>query len=197
MHNSLLNHIISHLSLNPNTRESIAVIKSNKNYIFFSYVFLATAVILLIGQAHGAGLCDKSPYKQVCASIVYNRTDPRQASVAAVHKLVYQSKVAKVVAQRQNKSTEIDYCISKFDSSIGFLKISLKAMSGGDYRNLRTYIIQARVAYNGCDSEFRTSGKPNPIAKSTKFLEDMTYVGAYLATLIIKWKRACDLCASK
>ena len=107
MHNSLLNHIISHLSLNPNTRESIAVIKSNKNYTFFSYVFLATAVILLIGQAHGAGLCDKSPYKQVCASIVYNRTDPRQASVAAVHKLVYQSKVAKVVAQRQNKSKKL------------------------------------------------------------------------------------------
>ncbi|KAL0009388.1 hypothetical protein SO802_010890 [Lithocarpus litseifolius] len=142
------------------------------------------AVILLIGQAHGAGLCDNSPNKQICYSIVYNRTDPREASIAAVHKLVYQSKVAKVVAKRQNKSTEIDYCISKFDSSIVYLKYSLNAMSVGDYRNLRTYIIQARIAYNGCDSEFRTSGKPNPIAKSTKFLEDMTYVGAYLATLI-------------
>ncbi|KAL0005047.1 hypothetical protein SO802_012608 [Lithocarpus litseifolius] len=155
-----------------------------KDYTFFSYVFLATAVILLIGQAHGAGLCDNSPNKQICYSIVYNRTDPREASIAAVHKLVYQSKVAKVVAKTQNKSTEIDYCISKFDSSIVYLKYSLNAMSIGDYRTLRTYIIQARIAYNGCDSEFRTAGKPNPIAKSTKFLEDMTYVGAYLATLI-------------
>ena len=56
-----------------------------KDYTFFSYAFLATAVILLIGQIHGAGLCDNSPFKQICASIVYNRTDPRQASVAAVH----------------------------------------------------------------------------------------------------------------
>ena len=191
MHNSLLNHIISHLSLNPNTRESIAVIKSNKNYTFFSYVFLATAVILLIGQAHGAGLCDKSPYKQVCASIVYNRTDPRQASVAAVHKLVYQSKVAKVVAQRQNKSKKLIIAYRNLTVPLASSKFPWKSC------RVVTYIIQARVAYNGCDSEFRTSGKPNPIAKSTKFLEDMTYVGAYLATLIIKWKRACDLCASK
>ena len=155
-----------------------------KDYTFFSYAFLATAVILLIGQIHGAGLCDNSPFKQICASIVYNRTDPREASIAAVHKLVYQSKVAKVVAQRQNKSTEIDYCISKFDLSIIFLKNSLTNLTAGDYRKHRTSIIQAQVAYNGCDAEFRTSGKPNPIAKSTKFLEDMTYVGAYLATLI-------------
>ncbi|XP_075644961.1 uncharacterized protein LOC142615947 [Castanea sativa] len=155
-----------------------------KDYTFFLYVFLATAVILLIGQAHGAGLCDDSPNKQICYSIVYNRTDPREASIAAVNKLVYQSKVAKVVAQRQKKSTEIDYCISKFDLAIGFLKYSLSAMSKGDYRTLRTYIIQARIAYNGCDAEFQTAGKPNPIAKSIKFLVDMTFVGAYLATLI-------------
>nr|XP_023904631.1 uncharacterized protein LOC112016317 [Quercus suber] len=155
-----------------------------KDYTFFSYVFLATAVFILIGQAHGASLCDNSPYKKICASIVYNRTDPRQASIAAVHKLVFQSKVAKVVAQRQNRTTEINYCIAKFDLAIGFLKKSLEFMKAGDFHNLRTYIIQARVAYGGCDSEFRTSGKPNPIAKSTQFLQDMTYVGAYLATLI-------------
>ncbi|KAL4597984.1 hypothetical protein ACB092_11G027900 [Castanea dentata] len=155
-----------------------------KDYTFFSCVFLATAVILLIGQAHGAGLCDESPNQQICHSIVYNRTDPREASIAAVHKLVYQSKVAKVVAQRQNKSTEIDDCKSKFDSSVGYLKYSLYAMSVGDYRTLRSYIIQARIAYMGCERGFRIAGKPNPIAKTTKFLVDMTYVGAYLATLI-------------
>ena len=77
-----------------------------------------TAVILLAGHTHGAGLCNNSPNKQVCYSIVYQRTDPHEATVAAVHKLVDQTKVAKVVAQRQTNSSEIAKCITLFDGAI-------------------------------------------------------------------------------
>ena len=71
-----------------------------KDYTFFSYVFLKTTVILLAGHAHGAGLCDNAPNKQVCNSIVYTETDPHDVVVAAIHQKIYQNKVSKVVAKK-------------------------------------------------------------------------------------------------
>ncbi|XP_075644999.1 uncharacterized protein LOC142615987 [Castanea sativa] len=147
-----------------------------KDYTFFSYVFLATAIILFTGHAHGAGLCDNSPNKQVCYSIVYTRTDPRDASVAACHKLVYETKVAKVVAQRQAKSFEIDTCIQYFDGAIFDVKLALIGFSNGNYVTLKTYINSTREYYDNCDDAFENYGKTNPIAKSTKHLKDIASV---------------------
>ena len=163
-----------------------------KDYSFLSYVFLATAVILLAGHAHGAGLCDNSPNKQVCHSIVYKRTDPGEASVAAVHKLVNQTKVAKVVAQRQNKSAEITECITLFDGAILNTRDILAKLDAGNYTEANSFFISAENKFLGCDEWFSDAGKTNPIAKSTKLLIDMAKVGAYLTTLI-KWKRFCEL----
>ena len=167
-----------------------------KGYTFFSYVFLATAVILLNGHAHGAGLCDNSPNKQVCNSIVYNRTNPRDAAVAACHKLVYETKVAKKVAQEQPKSTEIDNCIRDFDGAITITKRALESLNKSDYTGLTNYMNATQVNYQACDGGFQGSGKTNPIAKSTKHLEDLASVGVYLASLV-KWKRACELYVSE
>ena len=155
-----------------------------KGYTFFSYVFLATAVILLTGHAHGAGLCDNSPNKQVCNSIVYNRTNPRDAAVAACHKLVYETKVAKKVAQEQPKSTEIDNCIRDFDGAITITKRALESLNKSDYAGLTNYMSATQVNYQACDGGFQGSGKTNPIAKSTKHLEDLASVGVYLASLV-------------
>ncbi|KAL0009251.1 hypothetical protein SO802_010753 [Lithocarpus litseifolius] len=155
-----------------------------KDYTFFSYVFLETIVILLTSHAHGAGLCDNSPNKQVCDSIVYTRTDPHDAVVAACHKLVYETKVAKVVAQSQPNSTEIYNCITKFDGSIVFAKYALNSLNVSQPLSSNAYLIAARANYKLCDEGFQNSGKTNPIAKSTKHLQDMASVGAYLATLI-------------
>ncbi|XP_023926389.1 uncharacterized protein LOC112037804 [Quercus suber] len=155
-----------------------------KDYTFFSYVFLATAVILLTGHAHGAGLCDKSPNKQVCDSIVYTRTNARDAVVAACHKLVSETKVAKAVAKNQSKSTEIDNCIRDFDGAISISKRALESLNANDYTGLRNYISATLTNYQACDGGFQGSGKTNPIAKSTKHLEDIASVGAYLATLV-------------
>ncbi|XP_075645032.1 uncharacterized protein LOC142616023 [Castanea sativa] len=154
-----------------------------KDYTFFSYVFLATAVILLTGHANGAGLCDNSPNKEVCYSIVYTRTNPHDAVVAACHKLVSETKVARKVAQSQPTSTEIYNCISNFDGSIGFAKAALKSLNDGQPLSSNAYLIAARANYKLCDEGFQNSGKTNPIAKSTKHLQDMATVGAYLATL--------------
>ena len=163
-----------------------------KDYSFLSYVFLATAVILLAGHAHGAGLCDNSPNKLVCNSIVYKRTNPREASVAAVHKLVNQTKVAKVVAQRQTNSSEITKCITLFDGAILNTRDILAKLDAGNYTEANSFFISAKNKYLGCNEWFSMAGKTNPIAKSTKLLIDMADVGAYLTTLI-KWKRSFEL----
>ncbi|XP_075645029.1 uncharacterized protein LOC142616020 [Castanea sativa] len=156
-----------------------------KDYTFFSYVFLVTAIILLTGHAHGAGLCDNSPNKEVCYSIVYNRTNPRDAVVAACNKLVSETKVAKVVAQSQPNSTEIYDCILIFGESIFYTKDALQSLGNNEPVFLsRNYLLSAQANYKLCDDGFRNSGKTNPIAKSTKNLQDMAYVGAYLTTLI-------------
>ena len=154
-----------------------------------------TAVILLAGHAYGAGLCDNSPNKQVCHSIVYKRTDPGEASVAAVHKLVNQTKVAKVVAQRQTNSSEIAKCITLFDGTIINTKDILAKLDTGDYSNAKSFFTSTENKYLGCDEWCSYVGKTNPIAKSTKHLEDIANVGAYLATLI-KWKKSCELYVS-
>ena len=167
-----------------------------KDYTFLSYVFLAIAVILHTGNSHCAGLCDNSPNKQVCNSIVYNRTNPRDAMVAACNKLISETKVAKRVALGQPKSTEIDNCITYFDGAIKISKRALESLNANDYTGLKNYISATQTNYEACDGRFQSSGKTNPIAKSTKHLEDMASVGAYLATLV-KWKRACELYVSE
>ncbi|KAL0009252.1 hypothetical protein SO802_010754 [Lithocarpus litseifolius] len=154
-----------------------------KDYTFFSYVLLATAVILFTGHAHGTGLCDNYHNKQVCDSIVYNRTNPRDAMVAACHKLIYETKVAKVVAQRQANSTEIDNCITDFDGAIAITKRALESLKANDYAGLRNYINATQINYQACDEGFQSSAKTNPIAKSTKHLEDMASVELFLVPL--------------
>nr|POE58841.1 hypothetical protein CFP56_01626 [Quercus suber] len=135
-----------------------------------STIHKATAVILLAGPAHGAGLCDKAPNKAVCNSIVYNRTDPREAVVAFIHKLVNQTKVGKVVAQKQAKSYEIVKCITEFDRSIEFAKGALKGLDNGDLATLKNYITAAQNNYLVCVEAFRANGKTNPIAKTNFIL---------------------------
>ncbi|KAL0000270.1 hypothetical protein SO802_019872 [Lithocarpus litseifolius] len=147
-----------------------------KNYTFFFYVFLATVVILFTGHAHGAGLCDNSPNKQVCYSIVYTRTDPRDASVAACHKLIYEIKVATVVARRQARSIEIDLCINDFDSAIVIAKVALNNLKTGNYEILRTYLNGTQVYYDHCDNTYNNYGKTNPLAKSTRHLKGIASV---------------------
>ena len=153
-----------------------------KDCTFFSYVLLATAVILLAGHTYGAGLCDNAPNKQVCDSIVYQRTDPREAVVAGIHKMVYQSKVAKAVAQNQTKSTKIDACIKEFEAGIDNGKRALEALAASKYISVRTSIIAAWTNCVVCDKGF--GGDPNPIAKSTKLVEDIAAAGIYLTNLI-------------
>ncbi|XP_023874511.1 uncharacterized protein LOC111987048 [Quercus suber] len=155
-----------------------------KDYTFFSYVFLATTVILLTFHAHGAGLCDKSPNKQVCHSIVYTRTDPREAAVAACHKLVSETKVANVLAKQQPNSAEISKCITNFNGAIGYAKGALTALNANQPLSSNVYLTAAQNNYMSCDDGFKNSGKTNPIAKSTKLLQDMASVGAYLSTLV-------------
>ncbi|KAL4598515.1 hypothetical protein ACB092_11G064500 [Castanea dentata] len=157
-----------------------------KDYTFLSYVLLATAVILFTGHTHGAGLCDNSPNEQVCYSIVHNQTDPRDATVAACHKLIDETKVATVVAQRQAKSLEIDMCITEFITVIYNVNHALNGLEAGNYLILRAYINSTQSNCDNCDKLFENYGKTNPIAKSTKHLKDIAKVGVYLANFLIK-----------
>ncbi|KAK4589632.1 hypothetical protein RGQ29_020276 [Quercus rubra] len=155
-----------------------------KDNTSFSYVFLATTVIHFAGHAHGAGLCDNAPNKQVCNSIVGNRTNPRDAVIADIHKAVYQNKVARAVARKQAESTEINTCIKIFASCIYYNKLALRYLNDGN-RNVARDLIGGNIdSYQKCDDLFKNSGKNNPIAKSTKLLKDMASSGVYLANLI-------------
>ena len=155
-----------------------------KDYTFFSYVFPAIAVILLTGHAHGQGLCDNSNYKVVCESIVVYRTDPKNASIAACHKLIFETKNVRVAAQTPPVSAEFEICIAAFNGAIANTKIALQGLLDGDYATLRTYLIAAKTNYLGCNDAFQNSGQTNPIAKSTKLLLDIASVGVDLAALI-------------
>uniref|UniRef100_A0A7N2LNS1 Pectinesterase inhibitor domain-containing protein n=1 Tax=Quercus lobata TaxID=97700 RepID=A0A7N2LNS1_QUELO len=155
-----------------------------KDNTFFSYVFLATTVILFAGHAHGANLCDNAPNKQVCNSIVGSRTNPRDAVVADLHKMVYQNKAARAEAKKQAESTEINICINIFESCIYYNKLALSYLNDGN-RNVARDLIGGNIdSYQKCDDTFKNSGMNNPVAKSTKLLKDMASTGVYLANLI-------------
>ena len=165
MYKSLLNHIISRLSLDPNNRESLVVIKSNKNHGFQGpHLFLLS---LFSDSRHP-------------------RHWPRSASVAACHKLIYETKVAKVVAQRQKRSLELDICIFDFDLAINVTKGALYGFEIGNYNFMRAQINGTQVDYQNCDNVYESYGKTNPLAKSTKHLKELASVGGYLASLIKK-----------
>nr|POE58845.1 hypothetical protein CFP56_01630 [Quercus suber] len=155
-----------------------------KDYTFFSYVFSAIAVILLTGHAHGQGLCDNSTYKVVCESIVVDRTDPKDASIAACHKLIFETKNVRVAAQTPPVTPQFENCIAAFTGAISNTKIALQGLQAGDYATLRIYLLAAKTNYLGCDDGFQNSGQTNPIAKSTKLLMDIASVGVDLAALI-------------
>ena len=155
-----------------------------KDYTFFSDVILATAIILLAGHVHSASLWDNAPNKQVCNSIVYTRTDPRDAVVVAINKMIYQNKVAKVVAKKQTESPEIERCIRLFEGAISRAKLALVYLNFGNKNVARDYINGTIDNYQICDDEFKDHRKTNPIAKSTKLLKDIASAGVYLARLI-------------
>ena len=155
-----------------------------KDYSFYFFVFSAIAVILLTGHAHGQGLCDNSPYKIVCESIVAYRTDPKNSSIAACQKLIFETKNARVAASTPPVSEEFEICIAAYNGAIANTKIALQGVQNGDYPTLRTYLLAAKTNYLGCDDAFSNAGQTNPIAKTTKLLLDMASVGIDLAALI-------------
>ncbi|XP_075645227.1 uncharacterized protein LOC142616229 [Castanea sativa] len=154
-----------------------------KDYIFFSYVFLATAVNLLAGPAY-ARLCDNARNKQVCEAIVHDRTDPRDGVVASMHKLVYETKAGKAVAKKFDKSLGIVQCIQEFDRAIEDAKGALKALSNNDLSSLKNFTNSAQHNFDICNKGFQGYGETNPIPKTTKLLDDIASVGLYLANLI-------------
>ncbi|XP_023880300.2 uncharacterized protein LOC136069875 [Quercus suber] len=154
-----------------------------KDYTFLSYVFLATTVILFAGPAH-AGLCDNAPNKQVCESIVYHRTDPRDGVLASMHKLVSQTRDGKVVAQKYDKSLGAVQCINEFNGAIEDAKGALKDLSNNDLSTLKNDITAAKNHFDKCNKGFQGYGETNPFPKTTKLLEDIASVGLYLANLI-------------
>ncbi|KAL0009309.1 hypothetical protein SO802_010811 [Lithocarpus litseifolius] len=82
------------------------------------------------------------------SKIVNNRTDPHDALVSSIHKLIYESKLATKLAHQQGKSHEMDVCIAKFEDSIDSLKKSLKSLEDRDLPGLNVNLLAAMNDYN-------------------------------------------------
>lgn len=164
-----------------------------KQYTFFSLVFLATATILLANHAHGRvltdDLCKNAQNKPLCSQIVNNVTDPHDALVSAIHKLVYESKMAAKLAHQQGKSHEMDVCIAKFEDSIDSLKKSLKSLKDRDLPGLNVNLVAAMNDYVACDDAFSESKVINPVDKIDAFLCEMA-VNCIFLSGFIHWRRA-------
>ena len=159
-----------------------------KHYTFFSLVILATASILLAGHAHGRvltdDLCKNAQNKPLCRKIVNNRTDPHDALVSSIHKLIYESKAATKLAHQQGESREMDVCIAKFEDSIDILKKSLKSLEDRDLPGLNVNLLAAMNGYVACDDAFSESKVINPIDKIDAFLCEMAVNSIYLSGYI-------------
>ena len=119
----------SRLSLNPCSRQNLVVLlKPTKNHGF------QALHIFLTGLFSNSQQRPRRPHSWPCShqwpKIVNNRTDPHDALVSSIHKLVYESKMATKLAHQQGKSREMDVCIAKFEDSIDSLKKSLKSLPG-------------------------------------------------------------------
>jgi len=153
------------------------------DYNFFSYVFLATAVILFAGPAHAA-LCDNAPDKQFCISVIADRTDSRDAVVASMNKLVSQTKAGEVEVRKYDKMLGTFRCIKAFDAAILDGEGALKSLKKNDLPALKNFIASTRNEFDTCNKAFQGYGETNPIPQTTKLLDDIAIVSLYLANLV-------------
>ncbi|XP_022151919.1 uncharacterized protein LOC111019774 [Momordica charantia] len=123
-----------------------------KNLVCFSLVFLAAAVALLAGHAHGSDICVNANDVPQCRAIVKGATDPVAALRAAIEQLIFETKRANEasVALAANPGP-LDVCKQNFDNAIRDLQRSLESLKIQDKDSLESHLSAALSDYVRCD----------------------------------------------
>ena len=146
---------------------------------FTVLVFLATATLLLAGQARGVNLCSKANFPAVCHAAVKNLKDPHSATRSAINLLIFKTAKAKVLARRFRSSD----CNEIYDDAVYNLFTCLENLKGHDKASLNINLSAALSDYEQCDDTFADFSRHSPLVRTNKLLKRMASNGLYLASL--------------
>ena len=146
---------------------------------FTVLVFLATATLLLAGQARGVNLCGKANFPAVCHAAVKNLKDPHSATRSAINLLIFKTAKAKVLARRFRSSD----CNEIYDDAVYNLFTCLENLKGHDKASLNINLSAALSDFEQCDDTFADFSRHSPLVRTNKLLKRMASNGLYLASL--------------
>ncbi|GMY26277.1 pectinesterase inhibitor-like [Fagus crenata] len=153
-----------------------------KHCTSFSLVFLATATILLAGQAHGIrhiNLCRRADYPKLCRLVVRGQVNPYVAMASAINQLIIATYKAEGLATRSGSKD----CRASYGDAISNLKTSLVNLRSHDKASLEINLAAALTDYVDCDDGLEDFGGRTPLGRTNGKLHRMASNSLYLASL--------------
>ncbi|KAF2299602.1 hypothetical protein GH714_038391 [Hevea brasiliensis] len=141
-----------------------------KHQCSFPLVFLATATLLLAGQATATAtatvsdLCAATEYKPLCRATLKGITDPNAAIEASINQVILKSKHAYFRSRTMGNDETTEICKEMYDDAITDLENSLKALKAKDKGTLDSNLSAAISYYSSCDDSYAEMGQESPFS---------------------------------
>lgn len=130
-----------------------------KNLVCLSLVFLAAAVAVLAGHAHGADICAKADYVPLCRSMAKGAANnPAAALKVAMEKMIVETKRAKAASAKIGKSPALLLCAENYGYNISYLQECLMLLKIKDKNTLMIRLSAVVATYGVCDDAIGESG---------------------------------------